>query len=357
MNKKQYNNIINHSLQYDCKDSENPLDTVRVIFNNMGVALPQGTIKEVYDTVSTGEYMGWKKCTLEEAKEAANNGIAAMGISENKIVVLSAEDDEQPVQQTASVLTLTDNTPAVAVANLQYYSYSYGSTTGGSTTIYPPYTQENAFLDKPYNPNYPYTNIRTEQQYYTTLDSYSAELRNEFIFKFTFAEVNSLSMYMNNAIYKNSTQQEKEQVIEDAISIAQTAISIGVNFVPVVGQYLSNFLTGIDVLAMVAGLNQSTAEENIKDVISCINSFSHNVGDNTSSPKPNNITYTISLLKKSPNYGREIKIESSDGLKDIYTLENAAYDMLLTTAIANAHKCTAYKIAPQYTYYWEDLNN
>ena len=149
MNKKQYNNIINHSLQYDCKDSENPLDTARIIFNNMGVALPQGTIKEVYDTISTGEYMGWKKCTLEEAKEAANNGIAAMGISENKIVVLSAEDDEQPVSQTNSVLTLTDNTPAVAVANLQYYSYSYGSTTGGSTTI--PTIQRSIFGSIEYN--------------------------------------------------------------------------------------------------------------------------------------------------------------------------------------------------------------
>ena len=69
MNKKQYNNIISHSLQYDCKDVENPLDTAKIIFNNMGVALPQGTIKEVYDTVSTNEYMGWKKCTIEEAKE------------------------------------------------------------------------------------------------------------------------------------------------------------------------------------------------------------------------------------------------------------------------------------------------
>lgn len=137
MNKKQYNNIISHSLQYDCKDVENPLDTAKIIFNNMGVALPQGTIKEVYDTVSTNEYMGWKKCTIEEAKEAADKGVAAIGISENKIVVLSAEDEEQPVTQTASVLTLTDNTPAVAVANLQYYSYSYGSTTGGSTTTIP----------------------------------------------------------------------------------------------------------------------------------------------------------------------------------------------------------------------------
>ena len=189
MNKKQYNNIINHSLQYDCKDSENPLDTARIIFNNMGVALPQGTIKEVYDTVSTGEYMGWKKCTLEEAKEAANKGIAAMGISENKIVVLSAEDDEQPAQQTASVLTLTDNTPAVVIANLQYYSYSYGSTTGGSgtdfgdgSTIKPIYLipQEyylqiiNSNLDNALKPNQGgYGNIITydissDVQYFTT---------------------------------------------------------------------------------------------------------------------------------------------------------------------------------------------
>ena len=79
-------------------------------------------------SIWAGRSVHWKK-----QKKAANNGIAAMGISENKIVVLSAEDDEQPAQQTASVLTLTDNTPAVAVANLQYYSYSYGSTTGGST--------------------------------------------------------------------------------------------------------------------------------------------------------------------------------------------------------------------------------
>ena len=352
MNKKQYNNVIENTLKHE--NTEDSLATARAIFDNMGVALPQGDMKTVYETISTDNYMGWKSCTMQEAQAAADKGVAAIGISEDRIVVLSATDEEQPITQTASVMTFDENTTAYAVAGLEYYSYSYGATTGGSTTICPPSSQENGFFDKPYNPNYPYTNIRTEQQYYTTLDSYSSELRNEFIFQFTFAEVNSLSMYLNNVIYKNSTQQEKEEVIEDIISIAQTAVSVGVNFVPVVGQYLSNFLTAIEVLDTVAGLNQSTAEENIENVISCINSFSHIAGDHTSSPKPNDITYTISLLKKSPNYGREIKIESSDGLKDIYTLENVAYDMLLTTAIANAHECTAYKIAPQYTYYWED---
>lgn len=136
MNKKQYNNIIEHSLQYDCKETDNSLDTARIVFNNMGVALPQGTQKEVYDTISTNEYMGWRKCTLEEAKEAANNGTAAIGISEDKIVILSAEDEEQRAPQTASVLTLTDNTPAISVANLQYYAYSYNKTKYGCGGVY-----------------------------------------------------------------------------------------------------------------------------------------------------------------------------------------------------------------------------
>lgn len=129
MNKKQYN-IIEHSLQYDCKVTDSSLDTARTVFNNMGVALPQGTMKEVYDTISANEYMGWRKCTLEETKDAANNGTAAIGISEDKIVILSAEDEEQPTHQTSSVLTLTDSTPAMVVDSLTFYQYA-NMRTGG----------------------------------------------------------------------------------------------------------------------------------------------------------------------------------------------------------------------------------
>ena len=80
--------------------------------------------------------MGWKSCTMQEAQDAANNGTAAIGISEDRIVVLSANDEEQPVTQTASVMTLDENTPVSAVEGMRYYSYGYGTTnSGGGTTI------------------------------------------------------------------------------------------------------------------------------------------------------------------------------------------------------------------------------
>lgn len=93
----------------------------------MGVALPQGDVKQVYDTIKTDNYMGWKSCTMKEAQEAADSGTAAIGISEDRIFVLSVNDEEQPVAQTASVMTLSENTSAFAVDGLEYYSYSYGT--------------------------------------------------------------------------------------------------------------------------------------------------------------------------------------------------------------------------------------
>ena len=134
MNKKQYNNVIENTLKHE--QSEDSLSTARAIFDNMGVALPQGDMKAVYETIKTDNYMGWKSCTMQEAQEAANNGTAAIGISKGRIVVLSAKDEEQPVAQTASVMTLDENTSAYAVEGMQYYSYGYGTTnSGGGTTI------------------------------------------------------------------------------------------------------------------------------------------------------------------------------------------------------------------------------
>lgn len=138
MNKKQYNNIIDHTLKHE--NTEDSLSTARAIFNNMGVALPNGDMKEVYETVKTDNYMGWKVCSMQEAQAAADNGTAAIGISEDRIVVLSATDEEQPVAQTAEVMSLDENTSAYAVAGLEYYSYSYGGTgqsgCGGSNSCY-----------------------------------------------------------------------------------------------------------------------------------------------------------------------------------------------------------------------------
>lgn len=131
MNKKQYNNIVENTLKsVASEEKDDSLSTARAIFKNMGVALPQGNIKEVFETVKTGNYMGWRSCTMKEAQEAANNGTAAIGISENKIVVISANDEEQPVEQTARVMAIDESIPALVVDGLQYYLY------GGGTAVY-----------------------------------------------------------------------------------------------------------------------------------------------------------------------------------------------------------------------------
>ena len=49
MNKKQYNNVIENTLKHEQTDDS--LSTARAIFDNMGIALPQGDMKVVYEFV------------------------------------------------------------------------------------------------------------------------------------------------------------------------------------------------------------------------------------------------------------------------------------------------------------------
>ena len=129
MNKKQYNNVIDWTLKHDqAAKSDDSLETARAIFKNMGVALPGGSMQEVFETIKTNNYMGWKACTMEEAQQAADKGVAAIGISENQIVVLTANDEDEPVAQTASVMTLSENNSADVASDLQYFTYSNEST-------------------------------------------------------------------------------------------------------------------------------------------------------------------------------------------------------------------------------------
>ena len=68
MNKKQYNNVIDWTLRHEqAAQTEDSLTTARVIFKNLGIALPNGSMQEVYDTIKTDAYMGWRACTMQEA--------------------------------------------------------------------------------------------------------------------------------------------------------------------------------------------------------------------------------------------------------------------------------------------------
>lgn len=136
MDKKQYNNVIDWTLKHETgAQSDDSLAVARAVCNNLGVALPQGDLSQVAEILATDDYMGWKSCTLQEAQEAANNGVATIGVSDDGIVVLTATGEEVPVAETVAVMTLSENVSAYAVDELQFYSYSYGTTTnpGGTT--------------------------------------------------------------------------------------------------------------------------------------------------------------------------------------------------------------------------------
>lgn len=134
MDKKQYNNIIDHSVKYDIAAKDDSLQTARTVFNNMGVAFPQGDMKEVYQAISSNNYMGWRECTFEKAQELANKGIATIGINDDGVIVILAEDSEQTVATTASIMSMEQATGAVS--GMQYYAYTAGSTGGNNPVPY-----------------------------------------------------------------------------------------------------------------------------------------------------------------------------------------------------------------------------
>lgn len=134
MNGREYNSVINWTIKNERSKSDDTLKTIREIFRNLGVALPYGDCNRIYKVLDTNDYMGWRKCTLEEAKEAADNGMAAIGINEEKIVILSSEKSEIDKRWFTSndlfdIIKVTNETPALTVSNLNFYIYNSVTTT------------------------------------------------------------------------------------------------------------------------------------------------------------------------------------------------------------------------------------
>ena len=151
MNSTQYKNIIDYTVSHNDKTNiPDNLETVRTVFKNMGVPLPHGTCKEVYEILKTDDYMGWHSCTIKDARDHVNEGTPTIGISEDRIVVISPEGTEETSgvstaaemssatktnETDSSVMYLSDKTSAIAVADLEYYAYSRASTNNNSSNL------------------------------------------------------------------------------------------------------------------------------------------------------------------------------------------------------------------------------
>lgn len=139
MNGIEYKNIIDWTLKHENLEFADTLEKARAIFKNLGVALPQGNLAQIAKILKTNDYMGWTSCTVEEAQEAANNGVAAIGINDEKIVILSAkaETDEDYALTSAGIndiiRVVDEETPTLITDAYQFYAYSNATTTNNNS--------------------------------------------------------------------------------------------------------------------------------------------------------------------------------------------------------------------------------
>lgn len=130
MNKEQYNNIIDRTLaDTQLAQAGDSLTVTRAILNNMGIALPNGTLPEVAEVLKTNEYMGWRECTPDEARQAAMNGVATVAISDESIMIVPADDGEEPAVQTRHVAMAPQDVSDETNAETTYYANSAAGTT------------------------------------------------------------------------------------------------------------------------------------------------------------------------------------------------------------------------------------
>ena len=80
--------------------------------------------------------MAWEEVTRAEAKNAANNGIATVGVSNNRIVVIKPEEDIEAEADTNSGADEQANILAVSELSLQdaaemtFFTYTAARNTG-----------------------------------------------------------------------------------------------------------------------------------------------------------------------------------------------------------------------------------
>lgn len=132
---QQYKNIIQWSL-CELEESKSELDiqsTIRNLFDNLGIAFPQGDLKKVLEILQTNDYMGWRNCSCSEAQKFANIGIASIGISIEIIFLIMPDDAIENFSAEPKMLQIknpaikhTDELSEKEKTDYLYFSYNYG---------------------------------------------------------------------------------------------------------------------------------------------------------------------------------------------------------------------------------------
>lgn len=130
----QYKNIVQWTIRYNqLSEDETAVNAMRILFNNLGVALPQGNLEDITKILKTKTFIGWRPCTCKDAKRFANSGVAAMAVSGNKAVIILPDknvdnfSDDSSLNETKSrFIAYADDVSETDCGDTLFFAYSYG---------------------------------------------------------------------------------------------------------------------------------------------------------------------------------------------------------------------------------------
>ena len=138
----RYENILNFTLAADPGlASEDSYAAAQEILRNCGVPFPAGGCGEAQLTLQSGEYMGWVACSAAQAQEYANSGLPAVGINENRVVVIEPEDEAGIMlnklpeeRKSGNICTVSEVAPE-ELAQMQFFAFPDFGNAGGGIAI------------------------------------------------------------------------------------------------------------------------------------------------------------------------------------------------------------------------------
>lgn len=140
MTTAEYEKAIRNALS-EAQQTNDCISVVRKILNNCDAEFPYGDCRGILAELSENNFSQWRSCTYEDAEKFADEGVPAVGVNEERMILIAPNDGEKYKNKFVNQAnSLTPN----ELANLKFFAYSepfaekafdYGSTLDAPDTL------------------------------------------------------------------------------------------------------------------------------------------------------------------------------------------------------------------------------
>lgn len=108
MTTSQYKNIIDKTIKMlTPEEKTNSVGVAIKILKNSGISLLDAKPSEIKEVLASREYLGWAPCDSADIQDMANNGVAVIGVSDKRVVVVEPEIDGIEKSENENVVTFS----------------------------------------------------------------------------------------------------------------------------------------------------------------------------------------------------------------------------------------------------------